>query len=135
MTPTKYLISYVLTFIVFLAIDMLWLGFIAKNIYQKHMGHLMADNINWPAAFAFYLLFIAGIFVFVIMPAVEKESITRAILLGAFFGLITYATYDLTNLATLRGFPASIVWIDLLWGTFLTATVSAAGYWIVMKIQ
>lgn len=135
MTAAKYLISYVLTFIVFLAIDMLWLGVVAKNIYQKHMGHLMAENINWPAAFAFYILFIAGIFVFVIMPAVEKESMTRAIMLGAFFGLITYATYDLTNLATLRGFPASIVWIDLLWGTFLTAIVSATGYRIVMKIR
>ena len=135
MTFGKYLLSYVLTLIVFLIIDLTWLGVIAKGIYQRQLGHLMSEQINWLAAIAFYFLFVGGVFFFVILPAVEKGSLLRALWMGAFFGLVTYATYDLTNLATLRGFPASIVWIDLLWGCVLTATVSCAGYWVIMKVK
>jgi uncharacterized membrane protein len=124
----KLLLSYILTTLVFFAIDMAWLGFIAKDLYRKHLGGFLSDQVNWPAAIIFYLLFIVGIFVFVILPSLEKNSFTNAILLGAFFGFITYATYDLTNLATLKNWPLSIVLIDLVWGAVLTASVSAAGY-------
>ncbi|MEI6277311.1 MAG: DUF2177 family protein [Prolixibacteraceae bacterium] len=130
MTFSKMMISYVLTTLVFFMIDILWLGLIAKNIYRKYLGALMSETVNWAAAFIFYLLFIAGIFIFVIVPSLEKQSPGRAIVLGALFGLITYATYDLTNYATLKGFPINVVVIDLIWGTFLTTVVSISGYFI-----
>jgi uncharacterized membrane protein len=126
----KWLASYVLTSIVFFAIDMVWLGFLAKNLYRKHLFGLLADQVNWTAAITFYLLFIVGIFVFVILPAVEKNSLFTALWLGAFFGVITYATYDLTNLATLKNWPIAIVFIDIAWGAVLTSLVSMAGYGI-----
>jgi uncharacterized membrane protein len=130
MTIPKIIISYILTTIVFFAIDMVWLGFIAKNIYRKYLGALLSDTVNWGAAIIFYLIFIAGIFIFVIHPSVEKQSVLRAIGLGALFGFIAYATYDLTNYATLKGFPLNIVFIDLAWGALLTALTSLAGYYI-----
>jgi uncharacterized membrane protein len=125
------IISYLLTTVVFFAIDMAWLGLFAKNIYRKYLGTFLSDTVNWTAAIIFYLIFIVGIFIFVITPAVKEQSVARAVLLGAVFGLITYATYDLTNYATLKGFPLNIVFIDLAWGTVLTALVSLAGYYIV----
>jgi uncharacterized membrane protein len=129
------IISYLLTTIVFFAIDMVWLGFVAKNIYRKYLGTFLSDTVNWTAAIIFYLIFIVGIFIFVINPAVKEQSVVRAVVLGAIFGLITYATYDLTNYATLKGFPLNIVFIDLAWGAVLTALVSLAGYYIVKLIS
>jgi uncharacterized membrane protein len=126
----KWIASYVLTALVFFAIDMVWLGVLAKNLYRKYLFGLLADQVNWSAAIIFYLLFIVGIFVFVILPAVEKNSIITALWLGAFFGIITYATYDLTNLATLKNWPLTIVFIDIAWGAVLTSLVSMAGYGI-----
>jgi uncharacterized membrane protein len=127
----KLLLSYLLTFIVFLVIDLTWLGFIAKDLYRKYLGGFLTNQVNWTAAIIFYLLFIIGVFIFTILPAVEKNSLTSAILLGALFGFFTYATYDLTNLATLKGWPLKIVFIDITWGTILTALVSTAGFYIV----
>ena len=135
MPLTKLLLSYALTFIVFFIIDMAWLGFIAKNIYKKYLGDLLSENVNWTAAIVFYLLFIVGIFIFVILPSVEKDSVRSAIVLGALFGFFTYATYDLTNLATLKGFPTTIVYIDLAWGAILTSIVSTAGFYITKFVQ
>lgn len=131
----KIIISYILTVIVFFAIDMVWLGLIAKNIYQKYLGELLSERVNWSAAIIFYLIFIVGIFIFVIIPSVEKQSLLRAVLLGAVFGFITYATYDLTNYATLKGFPLTIVFIDLAWGAVLTSMVSVAGYFIMQMVN
>ena len=135
MTIPKIIISYILTTIVFFAIDMVWLGFIAKNIYRKYLGALLSDTVNWGAAIIFYLIFIAGIFIFVIHPSMEKQSVLRAIGLGALFGFIAYATYDLTNYATLKGFPLNIVFIDLAWGAVLTSLVSMAGFYIVRLVS
>lgn len=123
-----WILGYGLTFLVFLAIDMLWLGIVAKNVYQKYLGALLSENVNWTAAFVFYFLFIAGIFIFSIYPAYEKQSVMHAVLMGALFGFFTYATYDLTNLATLKGWPLTIVFIDTAWGTFLSAAVAFSGY-------
>ena len=134
MTFPKIILSYLLTTVVFFAIDMVWLGFVAKNIYQKYLGALLSETVNWAAAIIFYLIFIVGIFIFVINPAIEKQSVIRAIVLGTIFGFIAYATYDLTNYATLKGFPLNIVFIDLAWGAVLTALVSTAGYYIVKFI-
>lgn len=127
---TKILLGYLLTTIVFFAIDILWLGLIAKGLYQKILGHLLAEQVNWTAAIIFYLLFIVGIFVFAIIPAVEKESFQYALIYGALFGFFTYATYDLTNLATLKDWPLKIVFIDIVWGAILTASVSISGFFI-----
>ena len=135
MPITKLIISYLLTTVVFFAIDMTWLGFIAKNLYRKYLGSFLSDTVNWTAAIIFYLLFIVGIFYFAILPAVEKNSLAKAILSGALFGFFTYATYDLTNLATLKNWPLPIVFIDIVWGAILTGLVSTAGYFIVKWVN
>ena len=126
----KIALRYVLTFSAFIIIDLVWLGFIAKGIYQKWLGHLMADEVNWTAAIIFYLIFIAGLSIFVIYPAVHKDSISHAIIYGALLGVLTYSTYDLTNLATLKGWPWQLVLIDIVWGAVLSASVCAAGFYI-----
>jgi len=135
MSITKLIISYLLTAVVFFAIDMLWLGLIAKNLYRKYLGSFLSDTVNWTAAIVFYLLFIVGIFYFAILPAIEKNSLAKALLSGALFGFFTYATYDLTNLATLKNWPLPIVFIDMAWGAVLTALVSTAGYYIVKWVS
>jgi uncharacterized membrane protein len=125
---------YFITLPIFLAIDMIWLGLVAKNFYAKHIGFLMKTNINWTAAIIFYLIFIVGLIIFVIMPALEKNSWLTALLLGALFGFITYATYDLTNLATIKDWPLLVTIVDLIWGTVLAASVSTVSFLIASKI-
>ena len=129
------IISYLLTFIVFLMVDILWLGVIAKNLYQKYLGSFLTDRVNWTAAFIFYFIYVVGISIFAIYPAVNKGSAFNAILMGALFGIFTYATYDLTNLATLKGWPLPIVFIDIFWGAVLSAIVSFTGFQIVKWIN
>lgn len=119
---------------VFFAIDMVWLVLIAKNFYREQIGFLMKPDINWVAAIVFYLLFIAGLVVFVISPAVQKHSWTHALLFGALFGLISYATYDLTNLATIKGWPVLLTLVDLAWGMVVSASVSLLTYLIFARI-
>ncbi len=125
---------YLITLPVFFIIDMIWLGLIAKNFYAKHIGFLMKTNINWTSAIIFYLVFIAGLIIFVIMPSMEKNSWVMALLLGAFFGFVTYATYDLTNLATIRDWPLLVTIIDLIWGTVLASSVSVVSFFIASRI-
>ncbi len=119
---------------VFFAIDMVWLVLIAKKFYREQIGFLMKPDINWIAAIIFYLLFIAGLVVFVISPAIQKHSWTNAILFGALFGLISYATYDLTNLATIKGWPVLVTLVDLAWGMVLSASVSLLTYLIFTRV-
>jgi uncharacterized membrane protein len=118
---------------VFFAIDMIWLVLIAKNFYQKHIGILMRPDLNWYAAGIFYLLFIAGLITFVISPAIEKHSSVHALVFGALFGLVTYATYDLTNLATLKDWPVIVTIADLAWGMILSSSVSVIVYFVAVK--
>ena len=119
---------YAVALVSFLVLDLLWLGVVARSFYRAELGHLMRADVNWVAAFAFYLLFVFGLVVLVVWPAIERESLGRALLLGALFGLVTYAAYDLTNLATLEGFPLRMVVVDLIWGTLLCAGVSGITY-------
>jgi uncharacterized membrane protein len=119
---------------VFFVIDMVWLVLVAKKFYQQQIGFLMKPDINWFAAIIFYLLFIAGLVIFVISPAVEKHSWVHALLFGALFGLITYATYDLTNLATLKDWPLIVTVVDLIWGSVLASSISLITYFIANKI-
>lgn len=127
---TKLIFSYFLTSLVFFAIDILWLGVLAKGLYNRHLGSLLAEQVNWTAAVVFYFIFIIGIFIFAILPSVEKDSVLHALLYGVLFGFFTYATYDLTNLATLKGWPFKIVVIDVFWGMILTGSVATAGHYI-----
>jgi len=123
-----FLELYLIAFIVFFAVDLFWLAIIAKKLYQRELGHLMRTDVNWVAALLFYFLFIGGLIVFVLIPAVDAGSVEQAIYLGALFGFITYATYDLTNLATLKNWPIKITFIDLAWGTFLGTSTSTITY-------
>ena len=129
-----FLKLFIIALPVFFVIDMVWLVLVAKKFYQEQIGFLMRPDINWFAAIIFYLLFIAGLIVFVISPAVEKHSWVHAILFGALFGLITYATYDLTNLATLKDWPLLVTVVDLIWGTVLASAISVITYLIANKI-
>jgi uncharacterized membrane protein len=128
MSISIFLKLYAVAFASFLVIDLLWLGVVARSFYRAELGHLMRADVNWGAAFAFYLLFVIGIVVLVVWPAIERESLGRALLFGALFGLVTYAAYDLTNLATLEGFPLRMVVVDLIWGTILCTGVSGITY-------
>ncbi|HOU30710.1 MAG TPA: DUF2177 family protein [Bacteroidales bacterium] len=125
---------YLIALPVFFVIDMIWLVLIARNFYKEQIGFIMKPEINWVAAILFYLLFIAGLVVFVISPAVEKRTWIHALGYGALFGLVTYATYDLTNLATLKEWPLKVTIIDLIWGTLLASSVSVVTYFIAIKL-
>jgi uncharacterized membrane protein len=125
---------FIIALPVFFVIDMIWLVLIAKKFYQEQIGFLMKPDINWFAAIIFYLLFIAGLVIFVISPAVEKHSWVHAIMFGALFGLISYATYDLTNLATLKDWPLLVTVVDLIWGTVSASSISLITYLIANKI-
>lgn len=129
-----FLKLYAIALPVFFAIDMIWLGLVAKNFYRTQIGSLMKTDINWAAAMIFYLIFIAGLVAFVISPAVAKNSWSQALLLGAFFGLVCYATYDLTNLAIAKDWPLLVTIVDLAWGAILAASVSIITYFIASKI-
>ncbi len=121
---------FLVAFLVFLLIDLVWLGLIAKKFYRKHLGFLMSDDVNWTAAIIFYLVFVAGIVLFVVSPALGADSLSHAVIYGALFGFVTYSTYDLTNLATLKNWPLIITIIDLIWGTFLATSVSVITFLI-----
>jgi uncharacterized membrane protein len=130
----SWISQYVVAAAVFCVLDLLWLGTIAEDLYARHLGDLLAPSPDVGAAIAFYALFIAGLCYFVIHPAVSAGSWRRAAGAGAFFGLVTYATWDLTNLAVIRDFPAALVPVDLAWGTFLAAAVSTTTYAVVRRL-
>ena len=123
-----YLKLYLVTFIAFLAVDAVWLALVARTFYRKYLGFLMAPNPNWLAAILFYLLFVVGALVLAVLPGLETGSLKTTLLRGALFGLIAYATYDLTNLATVRDWPLIVTVVDMIWGTVLSTAVSYVGY-------
>ncbi len=124
---------YLIALPVFFIIDMIWLGLIAKNFYRNQLGFLMKSNINWLAAIIFYLIFIAGLVFFVLTPAIEKQNIIYGISIAAFYGLLTYATYDLTNLATLKDWPLIVTIVDIIWGMTLSILVTTISYFIATR--
>ncbi len=123
--------NYIITLVVFFAIDILWLGLVAKNLYQQYLGDFMRASTNWTAAILFYMVYIGGLMFFVIYPALERGSWSYALLTGALFGLITYATYDMTNLATLKDWPIFITVVDITWGTVLNALTALVSFFII----
>jgi len=126
---------YIIAVLTFLGIDIIWLTFVAKNFYAKQIGYLMAKNPNLIAALIFYLIFIAGLVFFVIIPSLEDKNWTKVLISGAFFGLVTYATYDLTNLATIKDWPITLTIVDLIWGTILSTSVSIITYLVAIKLK
>jgi uncharacterized membrane protein len=124
----NYIKMYAIALVFFLIIDLVWLGIIAKDLYQKEIGALLLDSPKWIPAIIFYMLFLVGLVYFVINPAIASEDFTKLLVSAAFFGFITYATYDLTNLATLDGWSIKVTIIDLIWGTFLSTAVSVLTY-------
>ena len=126
--------QYLVAAMVFLALDLVWLSLVAQGLYEHFLGDLLADSPNAMAAVVFYAIFVAGLVYFVVAPAVEAQSARAAIIRGAAFGLVTYATWDLTSLAVIEGFPVGIVPIDMAWGTFLAATVSTVTYLLWLRL-
>jgi uncharacterized membrane protein len=124
MTFKQMILLYIITLAVFFMIDMIWLGLAAKGFYRRHLGAFMSPKVNWTAAMLFYLLFIVGLLVFVIRPALVGGVLIQALFYGALLGFISYATYDLTNLATLKDWPLVVTVVDLIWGTVLGGVVS-----------
>jgi uncharacterized membrane protein len=125
---TYYLKLYGVTLGAFLALDMLWLGWVAHPFYQKQLGFLLAPETNWLAALVFYLLFVAGLLVFVVVPGLQADSLQATLLRAALFGLVTYAAYDLTNHATVKDWPFQVTVVDMLWGTVLSTVVSGISF-------
>jgi uncharacterized membrane protein len=123
-----YLKLYFATLVAFFAIDLVWLSLVARTFYHKYFGFLMAPSVNWPAALIFYLLFVVGLVVFAVLPGLEAGSLKMTVGCAALIGLIAYATYDLTNLATLKDWPLIVTAVDLAWGTVLSVAVSCVGY-------
>jgi len=134
MTLTRSLQIYAVTLPIFFAIDLVWLGVVARTFYRQHLGHLLSTRVDWGAAILFYLLFIAGIVFFAVRPALESSSAMRALTYGALFGLFAYATYDLTNQATMRDWPLIVTVVDLVWGTVLSGTVAYLSYQVSSRV-
>ena len=125
---SKIIYTYLLTVPVFFLIDMTWLGVIAKNFYAQQLSNFLTKNVNWTAAVIFYLLYIVGIVYLAVLPGLEKRSLITVIVNAVVFGGLAYATYDLTNLATLKNWPLPIVLVDIAWGIVLTTLVSIISY-------
>jgi len=121
---------YLLTALVFFALDFVWLSRVAQGFYQNYLGHLLRPEPLILAAVVFYALYIAGIIVFAVLPGIEAGDLSKTVMLGAFLGLFAYATFDLTCRALFIDFPIVVVVVDLIWGSVLTAAVSAAGFGI-----
>ena len=122
----KLIMSYLTMAGILLVLDLLWIGVIARDFYRNGLGALMAENINMAAAFGFYVIYSIGLFVFVVQPALANGDWQKAAMMGAMFGLVAYATYDLTNLAVVKGFPINIALVDMAWGAGVSAVTAAA---------
>jgi uncharacterized membrane protein len=131
----KYLGIYLSFLITLLVVDLVWLLGIAKNLYRDEMGDLMASEPKLIAGLAFYLLYALGACIFVIGPALAKQSFVDALVYGALFGLFCYMTYDLTNLAVIRNFPVRLAFIDIAWGSFVTTISAGLAFWVGSRLS
>ena len=131
----KYLGIYFAFLITLITVDLVWLLGIAKNLYREDMGDLMASEPKLLAGLAFYLIYALGVCIFVIAPALSKQSLMHALQYGALFGFFCYMTYDLTNLAVIRDFPAKLAFIDMAWGSLVTALAAGLAYWVGEKLS
>jgi len=130
----KYLLLYVLTFVAFMAIDMIWLGTMTSRFYRPQLGDMLRPSPNWIVAVCFYLAYVVGVLVLAVLPGHDSGELWRATLYGALLGFVAYGTYDLTNLSALKGFPAVVAVVDLAWGTVLTAATATIGYFLAGRL-
>ncbi len=128
------LITYFITTLIFFSIDLVWLGLIAKNFYRQKLGFVLSPDVNWTAAIVFYLIYIGGILYFAVLPALKDQNYQTALIQGAVLGMLCYATYDLTNMATIKNWPLSIVVVDIIWGTVLTGSCSVVSFFVAQKL-
>jgi len=126
----KHLLAYIAFLLSLVVIDLVWLLGVAKNLYRNEMGSLMASEPKLLAGLAFYLLYALGASIFVVIPALSKQSWIYAVQYGALFGLFCYMTYDLTNLAVIKDFPIRLAFIDIAWGSFVSAVAAGIAYWV-----
>lgn len=126
---------FVITYVIFFLIDIVWLALIAPKFYNAQIGHLMSEKVNWAAALVFYLIYIAAVLFFVVNPALLDGSVKVAVIRGALLGFAMYATYDLTNLATLKDWPMLVTVVDLVWGTFITATTGGIATYVMNRFS
>jgi uncharacterized membrane protein len=131
----KTLALYISTLAVFLGIDLMWLILMNSRFYRPQLAGLMSDKVNWLPAILFYLLFIIGLLLLVVLPAVDRGSWIRAMLLGGLFGMVAYATYDLSNLATIKNWPVVVTIVDIIWGTALSAILASISYFIARALS
>ncbi|MBA8879961.1 DUF2177 family protein [Phyllobacterium myrsinacearum] len=135
----KYAIAYISTAVLFLVVDFVWLSTMATSFYRSRIPDVMATEVNYPAAIAFYLIFVAGIVIFAVSPALENGRWTTALIYGALFGFMAYATYDLTNQATLKQWSTAVTIVDMGWGTFISALSATTSFlftqWLLVKFQ
>lgn len=129
MSLLQFFYLYLMTIPAFFLIDMIWLGTVATKFYQAQIGYLLGP-VNWVAAIVFYLIYIVGIIIFAVHPALVAGSLSKAIIFGALFGFFAYATYDFTNLATVKDWPLLVTVVDIIWGTILTGSVAAISYYL-----
>jgi uncharacterized membrane protein len=129
----QFVYTYVVTLVIFALFDFVWLRVLARNLYRSYIGHLMGP-VRWGGVFAFYLLFLLGLTFFAVNPAVTAANAWYALILGALFGFFTYATYDLTNYATLKHWPLPLTIIDIVWGVLVCAVSSWLAFLIVSAL-
>ena len=125
----QYVIAYGASAVVFFGLDLVWLGLVARGFYARQLGDLLRDSPSLTVAGLFYALYVGGIVLFAISPALQSQSWRTALVLGVLLGLLAYGTYDLTNLATLRRWPVALALVDVTWGSLLTGLAASAGYW------
>ncbi len=130
----RFATFYACVAVIFLALDMLWLGLVARRFYKEQLGALLLEQPKLGPAALFYAIYVAGIVLFAIRPDEGATTAMRCLLLGAALGCVAYAAYDLSNLATIKGFPATLAIVDLIWGTALTALSAAGGYLIATRL-
>lgn len=126
----KYVLLYALTFVAFMAIDMIWLGTMTSRFYRPHLAGILRPSPNWIVAVCFYLAYVVGVLVLAVLPGHDAGSLAKALGYGALLGFVAYGTYDLTNLSAVKGFPAVVAIVDLIWGTVLTAAAATVGYFL-----
>ena len=131
----KAVLLYFATFCVFFVIDLIWLVTMNSRFYKVQLSELMAEKVKWPPAILFYLLFIVGVLLLVVLPAVDHGTWISAFLLGGLLGMISYGTYDLTNLASIKNWPFKVSIVDIIWGTILSAIVSTMSFFIATALK
>jgi len=130
-----YALASLFTFLVFIIVDFIWLANATRFLYKPHIGPLLLEKPVLPAAAIFYILYVFGLIFLVLKPAIDANSVINAIWLGRVFGLVAYGTYDLTNLATIRGWSVTVTVVDMMWGAFLTGLSAGLGVWIAFKFN